>query len=175
MIPNKFIHSFLHSYKRKYLKRQYVNEILKFHISDFQFSGRGLRPRFLLARIEIQSSTRIYQRIYARGTYVCSVVFMVNQMMMQRLKRQYSVLIVDSYLQMYETDTHGVYCSRCSKIENLFLLSWNSSLIYMSVCHLTIASSNYIYLFLYVLFQSLLIYYTVVSGAFMLQFSYFFY
>ena len=49
---------------------------------------------------------------------------MVNQMMMQRLKRQYSVLIVDSYLQMYETDTHGVYCSICLKIENLYFMKF---------------------------------------------------
>ena len=146
MILNKFIHSFLHSYKRKYLKRQYVNEILKFHISDFQFSGRGLRPRFLLARIEIQSSTRIYQRIYARGTYVCSVVFMVNQMMMQRLKRQYSVLIVDSYLQMYETDTHGVYCSICLKIENLF----SHEIHHWYICPFVIWLSHHLAIFLFI-------------------------
>ena len=66
MIPNKFIHSFLHSYKRKYWKRQYVNESLKFHFSDFQFSGRGLRPRFCLReskfKVQLELSTNLRTR-----------------------------------------------------------------------------------------------------------------
>ena len=66
MIPNKFIHSFLHSYKRKYWKRQYVNESLKFHSSDFQFSGRGLRPRFCLReskfKVQLELSTNLRTR-----------------------------------------------------------------------------------------------------------------
>ena len=66
MIPNELIHSFLHSYKRKYRKRQYVNESLKFHFSDFQFSGRGLRPRFCLReskfKVQLELSTNLRTR-----------------------------------------------------------------------------------------------------------------
>ena len=66
MIPNELIHSFLHSYKRKYRKRQYVNEFLKFHFSDFQFSGRGLRPRFCLReskfKVQLELSTNLRTR-----------------------------------------------------------------------------------------------------------------
>ena len=61
---------------------------LNFDFLDSQFSGRGLRSPFLLARFEVQGSAWKDQRIYARGSYVCSVVPIVNQIMMKQLKRQ---------------------------------------------------------------------------------------
>ena len=173
MIPNELIHSFLHSYKRKYRKRQYVNESLKFHFSDFQFSGRGLRPRFCLReskfKVQLELSTNLRTR-YVR-LFSCLYGQSNDDATIEKT-------IFSTNCRFIFTDVRNGYTRRLlfDMLENWKPFSWNSSLIYMSVCHLTIASSSYIPInFSMSYFQSLSIYYTVVSGAFMLQFSYFFY
>ena len=152
MILNKFIHSFLHSYKRKYLKRQYVNEILKFHIFWFSIFRPWTSPPFFAcenrnSKFNKNLSTNLRTR-YVR-LFSCLYGQSNDDATIEKT-------IFSTNCRFIFTDVRNGYTRRLlfEMLENWNLFySWNSPLIYMSVCHLTIASSNYIYLFLYVLFS----------------------
>ena len=123
MIPNKFIHSFLHSYKRKYRKRQYVNEFLKFHFSDFQFSGRGLRPRFCLRESKFKVQLELSTNLRTRYVRLFSCLYGQSNDDATIEKTIFSTNCRFIFTDV-RTDTHGVNCSICLKIENLYFMKF---------------------------------------------------
>ena len=152
MILNKFIHSFLHSYKRKYLKRQYVNEILKFHIFWFSIFRPWTSPPFFAcenrnSKFNKNLSTNLRTR-YVR-LFSCLYGQSNDDATIEKT-------IFSTNCRFIFTDVRNGYTRRLlfDMLENWKPFSMKFIIdIYMSVCRLTIASSSYIYPFCYVLFS----------------------
>ena len=145
MILNKFIHSFLHSYKRKYLKRQYVNEILKFHIFWFSIFRPWTSPPFFAcenrnSKFNKNLSTNLRTR-YVR-LFSCLYGQSNDDATIEKT-------IFSTNCRFIFTDVRNGYTRRLlfEMLENWKPFSSFMKFIidiYLSVCRLTIASSSYV-------------------------------